>query len=47
MNIIALTLVVVCALASLGVAVWTWQAMNAMGDDLSELAGFQALRFDD
>ena len=47
MNIIALTLVVVCALASIGVAAWTWKAMNDMGDELSELAGFQGMRFDD
>ena len=46
MNIIALTLVVVCALASIGVAAWTWQALNDMGHELSELAGFQGLRVD-
>lgn len=47
MNIIALTLVVVCALASIGVAAWTWQAINDMGDELSELAGFHGPRVDD
>jgi peptidoglycan/LPS O-acetylase OafA/YrhL len=47
MNIIALTLVVVCVLASIGVAAWTWQVVNDNGDEFSELAGFQGPRFDD
>ena len=30
---------VVTALASLGVALWTWHAMASIGDDLRDFAG--------
>ena len=47
MNIVALSLVVICTLASLGVAAWTWNAMASMGDELRELAGLEGAPFKD
>lgn len=47
MQIVALSLVVVTALASLGVALWTWRAMASIGEDLNDFAGFDDLHFHD
>lgn len=47
MNTLALTVAVVCALASVGLASWIWLALDDVGDELGDLAGFKGLHFED
>ena len=47
MNIVALSVVVISTLASVGVAAWTWHAMATVGDELRDLAGFKGMHFED
>jgi hypothetical protein len=47
MHIVALLMVVVTALASLGVAAWTWHAMASVGDELRDLAGLDRIHFEE
>ena len=46
MQFVALSVAVVTALASLGVAFWTWHAMSSIGDDLRDFAGFEGSPFE-
>lgn len=46
MNTIVLTVAVACALASIGLAAWVWLALISEGDELRDLAGFEAIDFD-
>ncbi len=47
MQLFALCLAVVTALASIGVALWTWQAMDSIGDDLRDFVSFEGMHFED
>lgn len=47
MQTLALSLVAVTALASLGVAFWTWRAMASVDDELHDFIGFEGLHFED
>jgi hypothetical protein len=46
MNLFALSLVVGLSLASLGVAVWTWLALNSVSESAIEFGRFEAKHFD-
>jgi hypothetical protein len=46
MNFVVLSVAVFTALASIGVAAWTWHAMTSVGDELRDLAGFDPMRGD-
>ena len=39
MNVVALIVAASTAIASLGVAIWTWYAVASVGDELRDLAG--------
>lgn len=47
MNTLALTVAVVCAVASIGLAGWIWLALDDLGDELRELAGLKGMHFED
>jgi hypothetical protein len=47
MNTLALTVAVVCAVASISVAGWIWLALDDVGDELRELAGLKGVHFED
>lgn len=48
MNTLALTVAVVCAAASIGLAGWIWLALDDVGgDELRELAGLKGMHFED
>jgi len=47
MQFVAISLVVVTTLASLGVALWIWFATDSIGDELRDFIGFDGLHFDD
>jgi hypothetical protein len=47
MNFVVLSVAVITALASIGVAAWTWHAMVSAGDELRDLAGFDPIRGED
>ena len=46
MQFVALSVAVVTALASLGVALWTWHSMSSIGDDFRDFAGFESSPFE-
>ena len=46
MNTLALTVAVGCASASIGIAAWLWWVAGEVGDELRELAGFEAIDFE-
>ena len=46
MNVVALSLVVVLSLASLGVAAWTWLALTKVDETLSNIGGYEGMHFD-
>ena len=46
MNTLALFLVVVLSLASLGVAAWTWWALNSVSEMEIEFGRFEAKHFE-
>lgn len=46
MNHIALSFIALTVLASLGVAVWAWLAMNSVDDELRSFVGFDSMHFD-
>lgn len=47
MQFVALSLVVVSSVASLGVALWIWLSLDSIGDELHDFASFEGLHFDD
>jgi hypothetical protein len=47
MQFVAISLVVVSTVASLGVGLWIWLAMDSIGEDLNDFAGFDKLHFQD
>jgi hypothetical protein len=47
MNFVVLFVAVISALASIGVAVWTWHVMGSVGDELRDLAGFAPMPGED
>ena len=47
MQFVDISLVVVTAVASLGVALWIWFATDSIGDELRDFIGFEGLHFDD
>lgn len=47
MNIVPLLLIVVSALASIGVAALTWRAMSSYDDQLRSFRGFDGMHFED
>jgi predicted negative regulator of RcsB-dependent stress response len=46
MSMVALSLVVVISLASLGVAAWTWWALNSVSEMEIEFGSFEARHFE-
>jgi hypothetical protein len=46
MSMVALSLVVLLSLASLGVAAWTWGALNSVSELEIELGRFEAEHFE-
>jgi hypothetical protein len=47
MDTLAVIVAVVWAAASIGLAAWLWLAMDDVGGELCELAGFKVMRLDD
>jgi phosphate/sulfate permease len=47
MNFVVLSVAVITALASIGVAAWSWRVMTSLGDELLDLAGFSPMRGED
>ncbi len=47
MNIVALSVVIVTAIAALGAAAWIWRTLATVGDELNDFAGFDAIRFEE
>ena len=47
MNIVALSVAVIMALASIGVAAWTWHAMASVDDAWRGLAGSDPMQLED
>ncbi len=46
MNSIALSFIALTVLASFGVAVWAWLAMNSVDEELRSFVGFDGMHFD-
>ena len=47
MQFVAISLVVVTTVASLGVAQWVWFATDGIGDELRDFVSFEGLTFED
>jgi hypothetical protein len=47
MQYVAISLVVITTVASLGVALWVWFATDSIGDELRDFVNFEGLSFED
>jgi hypothetical protein len=47
MQVVAVSLVVVSTVASLGVALWIWLALDSIGDELRDFVSFEGFHFKD